>query len=729
MKYPQPSLNNMSSQVFIPVNENQYTGTLVQGLSIKASELKALTSSPKVKVLAEGRHRIIKVTLNREGHPVEVAIKCFGKQQGWKDWSDQKRGSKASRSFLAAQHLHERGVSTPEPLGYIDHWAEGRLVESYFLSIFEGELTDMRKELDHIYAEDPQCHRMVRLMTQAGKFIRSMHDAGFQHRDLGVQNIMLRRTADGGGKDFQVIDLNRGRIRKQLTQAERGRDFDRLNIPGAFLSILVSEYSRKAKKNSTAINKEFTAAKLKYSKRYQFHVKTRRLRKPKHWGRKRNKVPPYKNIWLWDDRSSQASVIMSRKERGRCYTKDRFLNTISSVLKFGLPTFKVYQDLIDTAYQKPVSMKSRVAIALEAADIEIEPQLPLLDKLGTIPVSLRIGHHENKEQWDKSIALIKTLASKGHEVMLVLMQDRRAVNQPESWESFLNYIFDHTAESIHAAEICHTVNRAKWGVWTAHEHGDLMRPVIGIKQQHPHIKFTGPSCIDFEYYYIFNALRAFPRELKLDALSHQLYVDRRGAPENYQGKLSLLEKATLLKASAKVAPQTEEQVIVSEVNWPLRDTGTWSPVNATYLPNSEKQSKLAVSEELYGSYMLRYYVISLCSGMIERVYWWRLASHGFGLVDERDNWRPRPAYFMLATFLEILGESTFLEKLDSPDQVYLFKFRTSCQDVILAWSNEVENYIPDLNPVKVIDATGKETSLTTALSEVPCYYFPKTKSH
>ena len=224
-------------------------------------------------------------------------------------------------------------------------------------------------------------------------------------------------------------------------------------------------------------------------------------------------------------------------------------------------------------------------------------------------------------------------------------------------------------------------------------------------------------------YYIFNALRAFPQELKLDALSHQLYVDRRGAPENYQEKFSLLEKATLLKAIAKVAPQTEDTVIVSEVNWPLRDTGTWSPVNATYLPNPDRQSELGVSEELYGSYMLRYYVISLCSGMIDRVYWWRLAAHGFGLVDERDNWRHRPAYFMLATFLKILGESTFLEKLDSPDQVYLFKFRTSSQEIVLAWSNEVEGYISDLNAVKVIDAKGKETSLTAPLSEAPRYYF------
>ena len=53
----------------------------------------------------------------------------------------------------------------------------------------------------------------------------------------------------------EIIDLNRGRTREQLTQAERGRDFDRLNIPGAFLSIAVTEYSRKTNKKALPLTK------------------------------------------------------------------------------------------------------------------------------------------------------------------------------------------------------------------------------------------------------------------------------------------------------------------------------------------------------------------------------------------------------------------------------------------------------------------------------------------
>jgi hypothetical protein len=44
------------------------------------------------------------------------------------------------------------------------------------------------------------------------------------------------------------------------------------------------------------------------------------------------------------------------------------------------------------------------------------------------------------------------------------------------------------------------------------------------------------------------------------------------------------------------------------------------------------------------------------------VYWWRLAAHGYGLVDDADPaaLRVRPAYRMLQRFQHLLGEATFV---------------------------------------------------------------------
>jgi hypothetical protein len=149
----------------------------------------------------------------------------------------------------------------------------------------------------------------------------------------------------------------------------------------------------------------------------------------------------------------------------------------------------------------------------------------------------------------------------------------------------------------------------------------------------------------------------------LSALSHHLYVDRRGAPENYQGRFSSVEKFALARAIARCTPACDDRLIISEVNWPLAGTGVYSPIRAPYVPPGHHGSDGGVSESLYGDYLVRYLCLALGSGMVERVYWWRLAARGFGLVDDCDPaaLRPRPAYAMLRAFLGLLGESTLVD--------------------------------------------------------------------
>ncbi|OPZ69541.1 MAG: hypothetical protein BWY81_00386 [Firmicutes bacterium ADurb.Bin467] len=45
--------------------------------------------------------------------------------------------------------------------------------------------------------------------------------------------------------------------------------------------------------------------------------------------------------------------------------------------------------------------------------------------------------------------------------------------------------------------------------------------------------------------------------------------------------------------------------------------------------------------------------------MTERVWWWNLAAHGFGLADELAACRPRPAWRALVHFHRTVGTSTF----------------------------------------------------------------------
>ena len=83
--------------------------------------------------------------------------------------------------------------------------------------------------------------------------------------------------------------------------------------------------------------------------------------------------------------------------------------------------------------------------------------------------------------------------------------------------------------------------------------------------------------------------------------------------------------------------------------------------------------------------MLRYLVLTLCSGFVDQVYWWRLVAHGFGLIDERSNggWRERIGFRMLEFFLAQLGNSTFVKKLEVAPNVYALQFERESDTVTM----------------------------------------------
>jgi len=484
-------------------------------------------------------------------------------------------------------------------------------------------------------------------------------------------------------------------LKDELSVEERARDFDRITVPGGFLMVLKGEYWQGPSP------KGFEKAVKSYRKRYDFHARSRRWRHMKRWGKKSARSLQYKDVWLWDEKSAQASVVMSRSERKKCYPLSRNVPIAKGLIKGGAKAWTYYGQCMEQAYQRPVELKGRIGMSLEMVDFD------------------------SREVWQETVAYVKELAEQGHEVMLAILQNRKAVLNPVSWERFLKYVVTQTAGQVQMIEVCHAVNRSKWGLWSAQEQAQLLQPLVELKKEYPAIQFTGPACIDFEYHYVFGALEALPEDLAFDALSHHLYVDRRGAPENKQGKFSLLEKCALLKSIALSNERCGDEVIVSETNWPVEVTGEWSPVDATYCPSWRNGSSLGVSEDLYGSYMLRYLVISLCSGLVERVYWWRLVSHGFGLVDEmgEDGWRERPAYKMLSVFLDCLGESTFVKMVSVSSGVEFYMFQKMDECIVLSWFNGGEiSFDPPFKFKEVRSCLGDAISGGVMLNDSPVYF-------
>lgn len=639
--------------------------------------------------ISHGKDYVVRSTLQLNGRTYEVAIKVFGKQSLLKDMYDQRHKSKAERSYLAAESLLNAGINTPTPIAALEHWEGKRLVESYYLCLFEPAIC-LRDALFEIYHQHKDSARLMELMQLVAPAIRRMHDAGFMHGDLGNQNILLPKNADGSWGEPSFIDLNRyQRFDRGITDKARAIDLARPILPGNYLHFFLQIYAGHQEVPQPL-------AKLHRQQRAIFtrHRNSRKFRHPiRHW-KNRHKTNPHgyphnKDYWLWDDKTEQPMIALSKEEKNKeRHLGDMLTATGRALLK--LPAIlRQYRKLSAQAFATPLDMKGRIGVAINPRSTHTAAETALLTELGHPPVLVRFYRHESPAQWSSSIELIHRLHTQGGSIMVALLQDRESVLNPSLWETFLESIIPRIATQVDCIEITHAYNRAKWGIWRLPEWRRLFAAAFAYKTRFPHIQLTGPACIDFEYVPVLSAfaeLKKINPAYAFDALSHLLYVDRRGAPENQQGGFSTLEKAQLLKAIAQSASACNDKVIVSEVNWPLENTDVWSPIVCPYVTARWQKQPSGEAQDLYAHYMLRYLAITLCSGYVDQVFWWQLSAKGYGLVDDQAEFHQRPAFHALRFFLQLLGKSRFETRRASAPEDYLLEFSKDGRRYLMAWS-------------------------------------------
>jgi tRNA A-37 threonylcarbamoyl transferase component Bud32 len=682
----------------------------------------ALLKANNVTKLSDGADYVVKLPLQTAQGEMLVALKVFKRQSWLKDRFDRTNKSKAERSYIAARHLQDHNIGTPAPIAWLDRWENNRLIESYFLCIFQPAIC-LRDALTDIYCNTRDNEPLMELLQLVAPEIRAMHDANFMHGDMGNQNILLPKNPDGTWAQPQFIDLNRVKITDSpLTNKERAFDLSRPILPGNYLKFFKLIYCQ-----HQDIPHDLNKYEQSYRKRFEFHRKSRKFRRPLRYLKNRHIPPTHrtypdsKDYWLWDEKTAQPMIALSRDEKHR----ERFLRDLLVMIGQGLlalpKLYSAYKQAKQESFQHEVVLKGRIGVALHPHEHYLAPERKLLGELGNPPVLIRFCHHEGAAIWDQTIQLIRQLHGDGIEVMVALLQDRQAVLQPAQWQAFLNKVIPAIANHVSHIEITHAYNRIKWGVWSMQELQALMAPAFELQNQYPQIKLTGPACIDFEYLPVIAALKSLPKGKSFSALSHLLYVDRRGAPENRQGPFSTLEKCALLKALTKISPQCEEKVIISEVNWPIENTDIWSPIVCPYVTPHWRKRASGETESDYANFMLRYIVIAICSGHVEQVFWWRLSAKGYGLVDDQNEFNPRLAFNALQYFLVRLGDATFIKKWPSAKSTYILEFRNATQQILMAWTTKGEsNELADFDSQKVYDRDGNNIK-EKVISEAPIY--------
>jgi len=296
-------------------------------------------------------------------------------------------------------------------------------------------------------------------------------------------------------------------------------------------------------------------------------------------------------------------------------------------------------------------------------------------------------------------------------VLLNVMQDASDVKDYTKLKKEFNLVFEKFLH-VDLFQIGSTINRSKWGFFSVDKYLHFYKCAYDVKKANfPNIKLLGPSVIDFEYHYLVHALFNF-FSLKYDAISALLYVDRRGAPENTQMGLDLISKIHLMYGFATISPKSTNEIYITETNWPLKGT-------APYAPTSEHE---CINEDLYASYMVRYYLLAMCSNMVKSVYWHQLIAPGYGLIDNRDGKiLKRPAYFAFKVMLENLQGA----KIISFNQHKLFYEIIAEQNeelIQVLWCNDSNYEMKFTKEVEITSRDGERSySSSVKISDAPVY--------
>ncbi len=200
------------------------------GLRGALAGLPARLEAPDVRVLQARRHVTYRLALEVDGRVLDLVVKRFGRQPPHKDLWDRFHGSKARRTYLAADYMRRHAIGTIPPVACLERWSGLRLRESCFVSLYLADTVCLTERLAEIWRRSTDGSEYPALLALVAEGVRRLHDAGCAHGDLGNQNIELVRDGEGFS-GIAFLDLNRASFGRRLSIGARAADLARLYLP------------------------------------------------------------------------------------------------------------------------------------------------------------------------------------------------------------------------------------------------------------------------------------------------------------------------------------------------------------------------------------------------------------------------------------------------------------------------------------------------------------------
>ncbi len=410
----------------------------------------------------------------------------------------------------------------------------------------------------------------------------------------------------------------------------------------------------------------------------------------------------------WDYNSDQPYQLKDRSYKKQMRKRVRF-----SILKTALISlFVLPLSLLVRTFIRNRDIDSRKFFAMSVnLDREPKESIKMIQELGVESVLIRmpLWDMDRLSEYEKFC-----LEFSDREITVNIMQDREHIEDLQLLRDDLSKIFNSLGKYSKRFQIATTINRAKWGFFGVDEYLGFYKTAYDLRgEKFKDLELIGPSVIDFEFHFTAHALFNM-RKIFFDGLSALLYVDRRGAPENRQMGFSLLDKIRLQRSMMMLSPKVGDRFYITETNWPISDT-------APFAPTSEHE---CVSEEEYGVFMLRYYLLAFASREVESVFWHQLIASGYGLVDARDSLRKRLAYEVFKTMIKHLGGSDFIS-FENTRGLYTLTCNSDLGRVSVLWSMKGEK-ISFSKPCVIYGFDGKKELVSEIIvDEKPVYIYAK----
>jgi len=376
----------------------------------------------------------------------------------------------------------------------------------------------------------------------------------------------------------------------------------------------------------------------------------------------------------WDSLSDQPAHMRDKKFKRNTrkkYPGDIIISAVTILLLYPI-VFLRY--LFGFKKNTPFKLKNFFGMSV---NLDKEPDISqeLIEELGVEEILIRVYLKDIR-----NISRYAAFAEKFKEkkILFNVIQDREHITDLEMLKRDILTLFSALSQYSERFQIGNAINRIKWGFVLPKEYLIFFKTVQEVRDRNfTNIKLIGPAVIDFEYHVTLRAMFNF-FNIRYDALSSLLYVDRRGAPENRQFIFSLVEKINLLKAIAALSLKTKsEDIYITETNWPIENTGKYAPTS-----NYER-----VSEKLYTAFMVRYYLLAISTTQIKSVYWHQLVAPGYGLIDNREDIRKRDAFYAFK-FMNTLLKDAFFITHEEKDGLYKSVFQKENETIMALWRNE-----------------------------------------